>query len=111
MPTEVFLQSQELMMIDDLLYAMVGVDGKYVRVQQGRTHNYSFVFRVDTKLNPSLHVCTLCLCMDKTLVPCFHIWTLRCDCIKDVGMIVTINLRFRCKCWITGSFKEDHPFV
>ncbi|KAG0591209.1 hypothetical protein KC19_1G158300 [Ceratodon purpureus] len=46
---------QELIIVDELLGAMVGIDGNYVRVRKGRENDLSFVFYVDPKLNSSLH--------------------------------------------------------
>lgn len=49
---------QELIIVDELLAAMVGIDGNYVRVRKGRENDLSFVFYVDPKLNSSLHELT-----------------------------------------------------
>lgn len=46
---------QELIIVEELLAAMMGIDGNYVRVRKGRDHHFSFVFYVDSKLNNSLH--------------------------------------------------------
>lgn len=50
------LCSQELIIVDELLAAMMGIDGNYVHVRKGRENDLSFVFSVDPRLNSSLHV-------------------------------------------------------
>ncbi len=44
-------------MIDDLLYAMVGIEGKYVRVRRGRFKDgNTFSFYMDPSMDASIHV-------------------------------------------------------
>jgi hypothetical protein len=48
---------QELLVIDDLLYAMVGIEGKYVRVRRGRFKDgNTFSFYMDPSMDASIHV-------------------------------------------------------
>ena len=50
---------QELLVIDDLLFAMVGIEGKYVRVRRGRyKEGNSFYFQLEPSLDAPLHVST-----------------------------------------------------
>ena len=54
-----FFVCQEMKMIDDLLYAMVGIDGNYVRLQKGQAHDgNSFLFCIEPTMNRSVHVRT-----------------------------------------------------
>ncbi|KAH9541682.1 hypothetical protein CY35_14G078000 [Sphagnum magellanicum] len=47
---------QELLVIDDLLYAMVGIEGKYVRVRRGRFKDgNTFSFYMDPSMDASIH--------------------------------------------------------
>ncbi|XP_024392107.1 gamma-tubulin complex component 2 isoform X3 [Physcomitrium patens] len=46
---------QELLIVEELLAAMVGIGGDYICVQKNQEHCYCFVFHVDPKLNHSLH--------------------------------------------------------
>jgi hypothetical protein len=49
--------------IDDLLYAMVGIEGKYVRVRRGRFKDgNTFSFYMDPSMDAN--TCKKCLCSD-----------------------------------------------
>eukprot|EP00249_Psilotum_nudum_P020681 c27807_g1_i1 orf=331-1980(+) len=45
---------QELLVIDDLLYTMVGIDGKYIWAKKGRPKEVSVAFQVDISMDLSL---------------------------------------------------------
>ncbi|KAJ7516840.1 hypothetical protein O6H91_21G000900 [Diphasiastrum complanatum] len=45
---------QELLVIDDLLFLMVGIEGKYIHVKQGRLKDTSMVFQMDSSMDLSL---------------------------------------------------------
>ncbi|KAH7420640.1 hypothetical protein KP509_13G015300 [Ceratopteris richardii] len=45
---------QELLLIDDLLYAMVGIEGKYISFQKGKSKENTWNFQIDPSMDLSL---------------------------------------------------------
>lgn len=50
------LDMQELIVIDDLLSALVGIEGRYISIKRVRGKDDNFTFQVDTSMDLALQV-------------------------------------------------------
>lgn len=48
--------TQELLVIDDLLFTMVGIEGKYIKMKRARPKDMSPSFSLDVSMDSSLQV-------------------------------------------------------
>lgn len=56
MDTEVYFNKQELIVIDDLLSALVGIEGRYISIKRVRSKADNFTFQVDASMDLALQV-------------------------------------------------------
>lgn len=47
---------QELIVIDDLLFALVGIEGRYISIKRVRGKDDSIIFQVDSSMDLALQV-------------------------------------------------------
>jgi gamma-tubulin complex component 2 len=51
---------QELLVIDDLLSALVGIEGRYISIKRVRGKEGYVVFQIDSSMDLALQVCPKC---------------------------------------------------
>lgn len=47
---------QELIVIDDLLYSLIGIEGRYISIKRARGKDDSIIFQVDSSMDLALQV-------------------------------------------------------
>lgn len=50
------IELQELLVIDDLLFAMTGIEGMYIWMKKGRAKDSGIVFQFDASMDLALQV-------------------------------------------------------
>lgn len=83
----IFCKRQELLVIEDLLSAMVGIEGKYVCVRRGRhKEGNSFYYQLEPSLDASLSV---------RFSGITSLWSLSFACILQLGTFEHFAESFR----------------